>query len=1435
MPLFHIHGIVAAVLASLSAGATVVCTPGFDVARFFDWIDEFAPSWYTAVPAMHQAIVERSGLHPQQVKRTALRFVRSSSASLPVQLMERLEDVFRAPVVEAYGMTEAAHQVTSNPLPPRARKPGSVGLPAGPDVAVMDPDGQLLGPGARGEIVIRGANVTAGYAANPEANRSAFCDGWFRTGDEGCFDADGYLFLTGRLKEMINRGGEKIAPRAIDEALMTHPAVAEALAFGVPDAKLGEEVAAAVVLKPGASAPASELQDYLALRLAEFKIPRRIIFLQEIPKGPTGKTHRAALAARLGIESVHSVTAAVPGLAPSPMTGALIGIWKEVLRREDISGPSHFFDCGGDSILATQAAARVNALTGRSISAMHVFRTPTPAALASWLDANPVPPPATQEAAPTPAPGALSPAQARMLFLHSYEAQPGLYNRPALLRLRGDLDVAALRGALDAVVERHEALRTGFAATSDRWIARVAPAANCPLEVLDLRADPAALDTARTLSRRFLERPFELSAPPLLRVLLLRLSEREFWLAVSMHHAVSDGWSSRIFFRDLASGYASRLHRATAALEPLAASHADVVAWQESAIHGARGRELEAYWRRRLAGAPSLLELPTDFPRPARETFAGAVESLTLEARLTSSLRVLARSMQATLFTALLAGFQSLLARVSGATDFVVGTPVAGRSRPEFEPLVGLFVNTLPLRCDLSGNPTFREIVRRAGEASLEAIAHQDLPFERLVELLKLPRSLSYPPLVQVMFQLRNVPVDRSGLAGCDVEYLEFDPRLVPMELSLEIEETPSGLRCRLFYRTDLFRPESARTLLAAYRSLLESAAAQPDLGVGGLNVEDTRRAGESAAWSRGPDLPIADPLPYAILRAVETDPGKPAFVCSGRTLTFREYHTLALRTAGALRTAHAAPGQRVAIFSHRRVELPAWILGVWLAGCVVVPVDPDAPPARIAFMLSDASVSTVISDDPDDCTAAHAGLAVISAEAICRTDALPATPILGRDSPACVIYTSGSSGYPKGVELRHGPLRNVLDWVARSVSLGSTDTFVGVASFTFDMSFGELYLAPSLGATVHLADDVEVRDGQLLAALLASSGATFLNATPTTWSMLLESGWPGSPYLRAASGGEAVTPRLAALLGARVHGFWNFYGPTETTDISVGTRLGPGTDPVPIGLPAANTTLHVLDRWGQPVLAGFPGELYIGGVGVAGGYINRPELTASRFVMLNTPAGPVRTYRTGDLVRSLPEGGLEFLGRVDHQIKLRGHRIELGEIEALIRATPGVALAAAVLLVQPSPRIGAFYSCASPVALAPEDVRSALRAELPAHMVPALIRRLESFPMTVSGKIDRKALEALGGDLPETAPSLPLSPLESEIHRLFAEVLERTDFGPDDNFFDLGGHSLSAVRLVTRLNARFTPVLPLRDFFGAPCVRAVAAVAATRERQPIG
>ncbi|MBI5086018.1 MAG: amino acid adenylation domain-containing protein [Acidobacteria bacterium] len=1423
MPLFHIHGLVAAVLASLSTGASVVCSPGFQVTYFFDWMDEFSPTWYTAVPTMHQAIVERAALDPERAKRARLRFVRSSSASLPPQVMERLEKVFCAPLVEAYGMTEAAHQMACNPLPPRARKPGSVGLPAGPEMAVMDADGRLLDRGERGEIVIRGPNVTSGYEANPEANRTAYTGGWFRTGDEGYFDADGYLFLTGRLKEMINRGGEKITPREIDEALMDHPAVGQALAFAVPDSKLGEEVAAAVVLEPGSAATESELQDFLAARLADFKIPRLIVFLQEIPKGPTGKMQRVGLASRLGIETVHQAQPEPAG-GETALAGALTAVWREVLRRDDITPQSHFFDCGGDSILAAQAMGRVNVLTGRALSVMHLFRAPTPSALGAWLDAHPEEVTETSGPGPGKDPSKLSPAQERLLFLHAYEEEPALYNRPALLQLRGVVDEEALRAALDDVVARHEAFRSGFQAEEDGWSVKIAATAACPLERHDLRSHPEPQRAAQQLAHDFLSRSFDLSRPPLLRVALIDLSGDEHLLAVSMHHAISDGWSSRVFFRDLSSAYAARRAGSAPAFPPLPVSYADYVSWLELRLSGERAAELESYWKRRLEGVPPLLELPTDFPRPARETFAAGVESLTLPAELAGRLQDAARRSDSTLFMVLLAGYQALLARVSGLTDVVIGTPSAGRTRPEFESVVGPFSTMLPLRCDLSGNPPFRAIVASARDCSLEALAHQDLPFERLVDVLRLQRNLSHPPLVQVTFQLRNVPLERAGLPGCEVEELAYCSGFTPVDLNLEVSETPDGLCCRLYYRRDLFRRETARVLLAGYGSLLKSAAEDMDRRLGDLALTGGDQARTCTVYSRGRTREIGRPIVEDILETARRNPERIAFCCAGRSLTYGAYLDLAMRTAGRIQDAGIDPGSRVALLAGRCVETPAWLLGVWLAGCCSVPIDPSAPPMRAAFMLRDSGAEAVFVQRALAETLAESAVPVVVLENLPGWRAADERMDVHPGSGACVVYTSGSTGQPKGVEIRHGALRNVLDWLAREVGLGQDDVFVNAASYAFDASFADYYLAPALGATVHIPDSDEIRDGQRLADLFERVDASYTNATPTTFVTMLEGGWRGCPRLSALSGGEALTPTVAAALLQRVRTLWNVYGPSETTDISAACRVLSAEPPISIGTPVDNTTLHVLDRWGRPVLEGFPGELHIGGAGVASGYINLPELTAEKFVTLRTTEGPVRAYRTGDLVRSLQPEGLEFLGRIDQQIKLRGHRIELGEIEEAIRACPGVSDAAVVLQQHPVTRIAAFYCGTATGGPAPQGLRTALRVCLPEYMVPALIHRLDAMPLTSSRKIDRKALETLNVAERELTQPCALNSLEAGVAGCFAEVLARQDIGPDDDFFDLGGHSLAAVRLMNRLKARYGSAPTIREFFGAATVRATAA-----------
>ena len=1421
MPLFHIHGLVAAVLASLEAGASVACAPGFQATRFFDWLEEFGPTWYTAVPTMHHAIAERAGLCAEQAARARLRLVRSSSAPLAPQVMARIEEIFGAPLVEAYGMTEAAHQMACNPLPPGARKPGSVGLPAGPEVAVMDGCGRLLEQGGRGEIVIRGDNVTAGYAANAEANRQAFTEGWFRTGDEGYFDADGYLFLTGRLKEMINRGGEKIAPREIDEALLDHPAVAQALAFGVPDERLGEEIAAAVVLRPDGQASEDELQDFAAARLADFKVPRRIVFLKEIPKGPTGKPQRIAMAARLGVATV-ARAGAPAGAGDDGVVRAVVEIFKQVLRREDVAADSHFFELGGDSILAAQAMSRVNALSGGAYNVIHLFRSPTPGALASMLETPRAAAAPEQRRTAGPDPSRLSQAQERMLFLQEYEEEPRLFNRPAYLRLRGSIEPGAMRAAWDDVVARHGALRTGFHKEGSQWQARVAGAAECPFEWRDLRALAGAGAEADAAAARWLAEPFDLGRPPLIRTLLMQVGDGEFRLAVSMHHLVSDGWSSRVVFRDLFEAYNARAAGRRPELPALEAAHGDYVRWLEAVEQG----PLLEYWQRQMEGAPALLELPLDFPRPARPASRSADVTLRLEAELALALGRVAAAQGASLFIVLMAAFQALLARISGVTDLVVGFPAAGRTRPEFEPLCGLFCGTLPLRASLAGNPRFTEHLARTRDAVLEALAHQELPFEKLLEALRVPRNASHAPLVQAMFQLRNVPIEAKGPDGCEVEPLECSTGLLPVELSLEARETGAGLECRLTYLLDLFRPETAREILDAYGCLLRSVAASPEARLGELRLLAEGREAEVDCW-RGESRPVGEPVVYEMLKTAAACPDRTAFVCGSRSITYAGYLEVARQTAALLRNAGVEPGGRVALMVRRSEKLPAYLLGIWLAGCCIVPVDPASPARRVGFLLEDAGACVLLTESGSAAVPPSAPCRCLSLDGLPEADVPVPAPVLAGTSPACVIYTSGSTGQPKGAEILHGGMRNVLDWLARVIPLAAEDVVVNVASFSFDASFADFYLAPALGATVFIAGEEEARGGAPLAELLDRCGATYLNVTPTAFTTVLESGWAGSRRLKALSGGEALSPQLAAALLARVGAVWNVYGPTETTDISVGGRPDSAGGPVSLGAPVDNTELYILDAWGAPALPGLPGELHIGGAGLASGYLNRPELTAERFVFLDTAGGRRRVYRTGDVVRRLPGGTLEYLGRIDHQIKVRGHRVELVEIEAALLDCLGVSAAVVVLQTQVAggPRLAAFFSSDSLAPVWPGRLKEALRAKLPEYMVPGLIHQVESWPRTSSGKIDRKALELISPAAAAEGPSPDnLTVTEARILGLFGEVLGRGDLKPDDDFFDAGGHSLLAVRFVNLLAARMKQRISLRQFFADSTARAVAA-----------
>jgi acyl-CoA synthetase (AMP-forming)/AMP-acid ligase II len=832
MPLFHIHGLLAALLSSLRAGGSVVCTPGFQAPRFFDWIDEFQPTWYTAVPTMHQAILARALRNAPVLERRRLRFLRSSSAALPPQVLAELERVFHAPVIEAYGMTEASHQMASNPLPPAVRKPGTVGLAAGPEIAVLGPKGELLGPGYRGEVAIRGPNVTRGYANNPAANEQAFTNGWFRTGDQGWLDADGYLTLSGRLKEIINRAGEKISPREIDEVLLDHPAVAQAVAFAIPDAQLGEDVGAAVVLHESRSATPAELREHVAARLADFKIPRRIAIVPEIPKGPTGKIQRIGLAEKLGILPAGQTSPSAFVAARTPLEVRLVAIWSEVLRVGRIGVTDDFFTLGGDSVLAAQVAARLRSSLEVEMSPVAVFDTPTIQAMAEQIEAAPRVRASANRAIPRRRSGrapVLSFAQERLWFLEQFDPGSTTYHRPTNVTIRGPLDRSALERALAAIVGRHEALRTAYPSENGVPVALSAPA-RMPFAFRDLGDLPASDHDPEVLrlARSEIEVPLDLARGPLIKGLLIRLSDAHHVLLLTVHHIVFDRWSAGVLLRELGA-----LHDAFSRGEPdplpeLPIQFGDFAQWERAQLSGTALEGLVEYWRGKLAKAPAL-ELPTDRPggTPRRDRLGH--HRFRLSRDVESGLAGLSRGANASLFMTLLAGYSALLSARTGQTDVVVASDAANRGRIETEPLIGFFINLLLFRTDLSGNPSFREVLARVRQTALGAYRHQDLPFAKLVQKIRPARVAGATPFARSILVV-SAPLQPVRCGETNFVPLDLGDDAARFDLGLFVQPDAHGLAGSWKYDGGLFGTRAIAGLSRDYEDLLHRVVRDPEI-----------------------------------------------------------------------------------------------------------------------------------------------------------------------------------------------------------------------------------------------------------------------------------------------------------------------------------------------------------------------------------------------------------------------------------------------------------------------------------------------------------------------------------------------------------------------------------------------------------------------------
>ena len=942
----------------------------------------------------------------------------------------------------------------------------------------------------------------------------------------------------------------------------------------------------------------------------------------------------------------------------------------------------------------------------------------------------------------------LSFAQERLWFLEQLRPGTAMYNLPLVFWLRGQVDEEALRGAVSDVVARHEVLRTRFPAAGGRPVPVVSDAGEVPWAVQD--ADGAA---ALALAQEAVQQPFDLAAGPLLRVRLVRSGADELLLVVVVHHIVFDGWSSGVFTGELAHFYRARAAGRPGDLSELAVQYGDFAVWQREWLDSGVLEDQASYWRERLAGAPPVLELPADRPRPARQSFAGGHEPVVIPPGVAAGLRELCAEAGVTMFMVLLAGFKVLLARYSGQPDVVVGTPIANRARVELEPLIGFFVNTLVLRTDLSGDPTVTELLGRVRETALGAYAHQDLPFEQLVKELRPERDLNRSPLIQVICSLVGKPRDDELFPGLNLEQASAHTGMAKFDLSLFFLDGGDELAGEIDYCADLFDAATVRRMVGHYLTLLESMAAAPHAKLSGLAMlTGPERHQLEAEWNY---TQVAWPQHACLHELVEAQadrtPGATAVACGAASLTYQDLDERSNQLAGWLRERQAGPGTVIGLCIERSLELEIALLGVLKSGAAFLPIDPSYPAPRTQFMLADAAVSIVLTQQR--LAERFSGCPhVLSLDRdwpeLSRYPNGRPGPVAAPEDLAYVTYTSGSTGVPKGVMVEHRSIVNLVRGLVDLAQLDTVDRLLSVTTVTFDVGISDMFAPLACGATLVLADRDAIVDGRALAALLERSGTSVMQATPSLWRMLLDNGWTGDATLRALCGGEAFPPDLAARLTCCVRQVWNVYGPTETTVYSAYSLVsGQDEGLVPIGRPVANTWLFVVDGAMNLVPVGVPGELLVGGAGVARGYLNRPGLTAERFVAdpFSGERGE-RLYRTGDVVRYRPDGVLEYLGRVDDQVKVRGFRVEPGEVENALGRQPGVTACAVMSRadVPGDARLVAYF-CAEGAGVSAPGLREALRDELPGYMVPSLFVRLDALPLSSNGKVDRGALRLRG------------------------------------------------------------------------------------------
>ncbi|MFD4181142.1 amino acid adenylation domain-containing protein, partial [Rhodococcus sp. NPDC058514] len=1298
--------------------------------------------------------------------------------------------------------------------------------------------------GVSGELYIAGIQLARGYHNRPALTADRFVanpygqpgERMYRTGDVVRWTGSGEVEYVGRADFQVKVRGLRIELGEIDAALTAHPDVEFATTIGHTSEAGATSLVSYVLPSSGATLDPAEVTAFVARSLTAYMVPSAIMVLDEIPLTPVGKLDRKALPA--------PVFEARAFRAPStPVEEIVAGVFASVLGVDRVGADDDFFELGGNSLVATQVTARLGVALDTTVPVRVLFDSPTVVALAAWLQER-----SGQGgrvalvAGERPERLPLSLAQNRMWFLNQFDTESAAYNIPMAIRLVGELDASALQLAVRDVLDRHESLRTVFPKIDGVPVQVIVPVDDVDLDLTPV--DVAADDLAETMAT-VLGAGFDVTAAVPVRGRLLRTGPDEFALVLVVHHISADGVSTGPLARDVMTAYVARAAGQAPGWAPLPVQYADFTLWQREVL-GSEGdpdsvaSQQIAYWVDALAGLPDLLELPTDHPRPAVATHRGSLVRFDVPPALVAEIGRIARENGASTFMVIQAAFGVLLARLSGTSDIAIGTPVAGRGAAELDDLVGMFVNTLVLRTEVDGAASFVELLGGVRETDLAAFSRADVPFERLVEVINPARSQSHSPLFQASLTFENQQGTALELPGLTVSAFDYVADMAQFDLTLaitedmEIDGVPGGIVAGLRYSTDLFERSTIEAIAARLVRILRAVVAEPDTAVGDIDVLGAdERERVVFDWNATDELVEPKNLVELFDNQVASTPDATALVFEGESLSYGEFDARVNRLARHLISVGVGPESLVALAMRRSLDLLVGIYAVVKAGGAYVPVDPDQPAERIGHILDTAAPVCVLSTSRDDVELSgdrsallvdRLDLSVFSALAITDVDRLSA---LSSANTAYVIFTSGSTGRPKGVAVTHGAIANRLVWMQAEYGLGADDVVLQKTPVTFDVSVWELFWPLQVGARLVIATPDGHRDPAYLARVISAESVTTAHFVPSMLALFVAESTvvTASTLVRIFASGEALPAQTAASLReilpqARLH---NLYGPTEAAvDVTYHEVTAADAVNVPIGAPVWNTQVFVLDARLRPVPIGVAGELYLAGEQLARGYVGRSDLTADRFVANPFDHG-ARMYRTGDLVAWQPNGEINYLGRTDFQVKLRGLRIELGEIETALLALPEVAQS--VVTLHRDERTGealvAYLVPAVGSSVDADAVKVALRAGLPAYMVPSAFVVLEAFPLNASGKLDRKALPA-----PVFEAKLfrtPSNPIEETVASVFADVLGVDRVGADDDFFELGGNSLIATQAAARLGAALDTTVELRALFEASTVSALA------------